>query len=64
MPRSKETNIARLYHLNSSHVRARSVEPTHELDRHPPRFRTYPGSRRVALPGREGRLVARCRSGR
>ncbi|MDC0717524.1 SagB/ThcOx family dehydrogenase [Nannocystis bainbridge] len=58
MARSNETNIARLYHLHSSHVRARSVDPAHEVDLHPPRFRVYPGSLRVALPGRDFALDA------
>lgn len=53
MKRSKEADVARLYHVHSSHVRSRPVEPTFDEDLQPLRFRTYPGSIRVALPGRD-----------
>jgi len=50
---SKETNLAKLYHLNSSHVRSRVPRTDVDLDRTPLRFRTYPGSERRDLPGRD-----------
>ena len=53
MPRSREPDVAALYHLHSSNVRRRAVELAVDEDRHPPRFRTYPGAPRVALPGRD-----------
>ncbi|AUX35408.1 MULTISPECIES: SagB/ThcOx family dehydrogenase [Sorangium] len=53
MARSKEADVARLYHLQSSHVRARPVEPPFHGDLQPLRFRTYPGSTRTPLPGRD-----------
>ena len=49
--------LARLYHLNSSHVRSRVPDPTEEDDQRPLRFRTYPGSIRVDLPGRDFELT-------
>jgi SagB-type dehydrogenase family enzyme len=48
-----EPDVARLFHLHSSHERARSLEPVLELDRQPTRFRTYPGAARTPLPGRD-----------
>jgi SagB-type dehydrogenase family enzyme len=48
-----EPDVARLYHLHSSHERARILEPVPELDRQPAQFRTYPGSPRTALPGKD-----------
>lgn len=69
MARSNEADIARLYHLHSSHVRARILDPLPELDRQQPPFRTYAGARRVPLPGRDfaideplGSVLARRRS--
>lgn len=53
MPRSREPDVAALYHLHSSNVRRRAVELAVDEDRHPFRFRTYPGAPRVALPGRD-----------
>lgn len=55
-------DAARLYHLHSSYVRERrsydvvDVSDAHDDDR-PSDFRTYPGSARVALPGRDFRLA-------
>ena len=48
-----EADVARLYHLTSSHERARLFEATLDGDRTPVRFRTYPGSARTPLPGRD-----------
>ncbi|WP_437685906.1 SagB/ThcOx family dehydrogenase [Sorangium sp. So ce176] len=53
MARSKEADVARLYHLQSSHVRSRPLERTFDGDLQPRRFRTYAGSARTALPGRD-----------
>jgi SagB-type dehydrogenase family enzyme len=48
-----EADIAKLYHLHSSHERARVFEPILDLDVLPLRFRTYPGAPRTSLPGRD-----------
>ena len=48
----KNLDVARLYHINSSHVRQVS-QPLPDSDERPFRFRTYPGSPRVVLPGRD-----------
>jgi SagB-type dehydrogenase family enzyme len=53
MARSKEADIARLYHRHSSNVRSREIETSFDGDREPLRFRTYPGAERAALPGRD-----------
>lgn len=53
MARSKEADVARLYHLQSSHVRSRALEPPFDEDLQPLRFRTYAGSTRTPLPGRD-----------
>jgi SagB-type dehydrogenase family enzyme len=53
VPHIEETDVARLYHLNSSNVRCRVSDFTVDTDRHPLRFRTYPGSQRFDLPGRD-----------
>lgn len=53
MARSKEADVARLYHLQSSHVRSRAPEAPFDADLQPPRFRTYVGSSRTPLPGRD-----------
>lgn len=47
-----DLDVARLYHLNSSHLRQLSSPPA-DGDVRPFRFRTYPGSPRVVLPGRD-----------
>jgi SagB-type dehydrogenase family enzyme len=52
-PTTSEPDVARLYHLASSHERARPIEPTIDPHGQPMRFRTYPGSLRVRLPGRD-----------
>lgn len=49
----KHPDLAKLYHLNSSHVRRRVPRTDLDLDRTPLRFRTYPGSERWDLPGRD-----------
>lgn len=46
-------DIASLYHLHSSHVRERLLDLSIDDDRWPFRFRTYPGSERIDLPGRD-----------
>lgn len=48
-----EPDVARLYHLHSSHERERSAEPEVDLLRPKPRFRAFPGSARTPLPGRD-----------
>ncbi|WP_433928143.1 SagB/ThcOx family dehydrogenase [Sorangium cellulosum] len=53
MARSKEADIARLYHLQSAHVRSRPLEPAFDADTQPLQFRTYVGAERTALPGRD-----------
>ncbi|WP_437924546.1 SagB/ThcOx family dehydrogenase [Sorangium sp. So ce291] len=53
MARSKEADVARLYHLQSSHVRSRPLEAPFDGDLQPLRFRTYAGSARTPLPGRD-----------
>ncbi|WP_437671113.1 SagB/ThcOx family dehydrogenase [Sorangium sp. So ce131] len=58
MTRSKEADIARLYQLHSSHVRSRPLEPPFDEDVQPGCFRTYVGSQRTALPGRDFALDA------
>ncbi|AUX45822.1 dehydrogenase SagB [Sorangium cellulosum] len=58
MARSKEADVARLYHLQSSNVRSRPLEPPFDGDLQPLRFRTYVGSARTALPGRDFALDA------
>jgi SagB-type dehydrogenase family enzyme len=58
MARSKEADLARLYHLHSCHVRARPLELELDGDRLPLRYRSYPGAPRTTLPGRDFALVA------
>ena len=58
MTNPKEPDLARLYHLNSSNVRCRSMETELDWDNHPSRFRSYPGSERVPLTGRDFALDA------
>lgn len=53
MTNRTEPDVARLYHLHSSHERARVFEPHLELDRLPVRFRTYPGAARTPLSGKD-----------
>jgi SagB-type dehydrogenase family enzyme len=53
MTRSKEADVARLFHEHTRHDEARAVETSLDDDRHPLRFRTYPGARRTRLPGRD-----------
>ncbi len=49
---------AKLYHVNSSHVRSRLTELPVDEERRPLRFRTYLGSHRLDLPGRDFELPA------
>jgi SagB-type dehydrogenase family enzyme len=58
MTRRDEPDIARLYHLHSANVRRRLPDLTVDHDRHPLRFRTYPGAQRLDLPGRDFNLTA------
>ncbi len=53
MTHDDDPDVARIFHLHSSNVRQRVVELALDHDRHPFRFRTYPGAPRVALPGRD-----------
>jgi SagB-type dehydrogenase family enzyme len=71
MARSKEMDIAQLYHIHSSHLRSCLVEPPDNDDQQPLCFRTYAGSKRTALPGRDfaidaplGEVLERRRSSR
>lgn len=51
MPRDEDvSDPARLYHLNSANVRSKAVDLVLDYDNRPPRFRTFPGSKRIALP--------------
>jgi SagB-type dehydrogenase family enzyme len=52
----KNLDVARLYHINSSHLRQVPPPPANG-DERPFRFRTYPGSPRVVLPGRDFALA-------
>jgi SagB-type dehydrogenase family enzyme len=45
-----EEDYAQLYHLRSSNSRCSTMEPSVDMDQRPHRFRTYPGSERIALP--------------
>jgi SagB-type dehydrogenase family enzyme len=69
MSRSKEADVARLFHVHTRHDASRAVETSLDEDRQPLRFRTYPGARRTPLPGRDfaidaplGAVLARRRS--
>lgn len=53
MTEDHETDLAGLYHLNSSNVRSRTADLSVDVDCHPFRFRSYPGATRVVLPGRD-----------
>jgi SagB-type dehydrogenase family enzyme len=53
MARRTDTDVARLYHLHSSHERVRPFEPNPDPYRPEIRFRTCPGAARVDLPGRD-----------
>lgn len=53
MKRSKEADVARLYHAHSRHERSRTTEMTLDMDRQLRRYRTYPGAKRTPLPGRD-----------
>lgn len=69
MKRSKEADVAGLYHAHSRHERSRTTEMTLDMDRQVRRYRTYPGAKRTPLPGRDfaldeplGAVLARRRS--
>ena len=53
MARSRESDVARLYHLHSSNVRGRPIEVSLDDDRQAIRYRAYAGAPRTALPGRD-----------
>jgi SagB-type dehydrogenase family enzyme len=53
MMRSKEADVARLFHVHTCHERSRTTEMSLDDNRQPLRFRTYPGSARTPLPGRD-----------
>jgi SagB-type dehydrogenase family enzyme len=46
-----ETDLAGLYHLNSSNVRSKLPDLSVDEDRHPSRLRTIPGAERLPLAG-------------
>jgi SagB-type dehydrogenase family enzyme len=48
--RSRVDDAALLFHLNSTNVRAKAVDLVLDHDNRPARFRSFPGSRRIALP--------------
>ena len=52
-PRRVESDVASLYHLNSNNSRHRTVDFEVAEDARPLRFRTYPGSFRLPLPGKD-----------
>ena len=56
-------DAAQLYHIHSSYLRDRRdddlIAPPSNDDQRPFRFRTYPGSQRVDLPGRDFRFNVR-----
>ena len=58
MGRTRGPDLARLYHLNSANARCRIPDMETDGDRQPLHYRTYPGSPRVALPGRDFDLAA------
>jgi SagB-type dehydrogenase family enzyme len=69
MKRSKEADVAGLFHAHSRHERSRTTEMSLDLDRQQLRYRTYPGAKRTPLPGRDfaldeplGAVLARRRS--
>jgi SagB-type dehydrogenase family enzyme len=71
MSRSRETDLARLYHLNSSNARGKWPELTVDPERRPGQRRIYAGAERIVLPGRDlqldltlGEALARRRSRR
>lgn len=58
MTRSKEADVARLFHAHSCHERSRTTEMSLDMNTQPIRFRTYPGAKRTKLPGRDFALAA------
>ncbi|HEY0777069.1 MAG TPA: SagB/ThcOx family dehydrogenase [Gemmatirosa sp.] len=53
MAHDRASDVASVFHLHSSNVRARTVDLTLDEDRRPFRFRSYPGAPRIVLPGRD-----------
>lgn len=51
--RVEETDLAALFHLNSSNARARAPDLSVDDDERPPKFRTYPDAERTSLPGQD-----------
>jgi SagB-type dehydrogenase family enzyme len=58
MSRSREADVARLFHLHTRHDEARAAEAVIDHDRAEIRFRTYPDAPRTRLPGRDFALAA------
>lgn len=56
MSQRKEPDVARLYHVHSGYIKSRPSNTMLDPDRRPLCFRTYPGSDRVDLPGRDFNL--------
>jgi SagB-type dehydrogenase family enzyme len=56
--RSKEADVARLYHAHTCHDEACSIETELDDDTQELCFRTYPGAPRTPLPGRDFALRA------
>jgi SagB-type dehydrogenase family enzyme len=53
-----DEDLSALYHLNSSATRPVIPDPPGDAAEHPRAFRTYPGSERIDLPGRDFDLTA------
>ena len=53
MSHDERSDVASVFHLHSSNVRARTMDLSLDHDRHPFRFRSYPGAPRVVLSGRD-----------
>jgi SagB-type dehydrogenase family enzyme len=51
--RSKEIDLARLFHQHTYHERSRTPAAALDGDGKPQRFRTYPDARRTPLPGKD-----------
>lgn len=51
--KARQTDVARLFHLHSSHERARPIEMALDFGTKPLPYRTCPGAPRTPLPGRD-----------
>lgn len=49
--KSKQTDIARLFHVHSSYVRSRTADESMDPEKKPLSFRVLPDAKRTALPG-------------